>query len=272
MLNRFKAKTKYLIIIGILAFIAAMGTLVYAGAMAPSRPKINSRNISSDNKPIDSMVLLNNTYKSKGTLEQSPNGEITAKIVTKDGLKYDTVIFKGKDTIKALDLVDIFYTSIESTGWIDDTRYAICGHINPSLQIYVVLDASRNEIIGEYYGVGFTWNQKKDRLYYVETSPHFTAEKSSDKIMDSEGNIYYVSEPGISLSDKLAVSEDEKMFAFFVNDGSSELTRLYTGKLDNNQKIEIKSKTDAAIGDIKIKDEKSVEIENRVGKTSIYIQ
>lgn len=287
MVSKFKPNTKFFVIICILVFTVFTGTLVYAN-VASSTPETNNQSSEStapnsgstidvsdktteENQDTISYKSADDTYKSKGTSEKSPNGEITAVVVRKNGVKFDTIIFKGKDNnAQTIDLVNILYTGIERTAWIDDTRYTIYGHINPSLQVYVIVDAKKNEIVGKYYGVGFMWNQNKNKLYYVETSPYFAAKKSSDKIVDADGNIYYVTEPGVSITDKISISDDEKTFAFIVNDSNSESRKLYIATLNKDQKLEKQSEIDAAIGDIEINDNKSIKIITPDGTTNDY--
>lgn len=74
----------------------------------------------------------------------------------------------------------------------------------------------------------------------------------SDKIVDNDDHIYYESESGTTLGGKLAVSDDERTFAFYVDDSIKETRKLYIAGLNKNYKLEKRSELDVPYGDIRI--------------------
>lgn len=154
----------------------------------------------------------------------------------------------------------MWYTDLEKANSypINDTCYAIRGHINPSLEVYVVVDAVNGELIGKYHGVGFTWNKNRDTLYYVVNSPYFSTDRAKDKIVDNKGNIYYEADLNTTLTDKMIISEDEQTFAFFVNDLNER--KLYIAEMNKNKKLEKKSELSTPFGDIEFKSDKTVKV------------
>jgi hypothetical protein len=177
-----------------------------------------------------------------------------------NGYLFDSVLIKRQDRFEGLiALEDIFYTNIENTEWLDNTRYAVHGHVNPSLEVYILIDVQKREIIGKYYGIGFTWNKNKDRLYYIEGSPHYGGQVLS-KIINNEGHIYFETQQGESILDKLAVSDDEQTFAFYIDDLKGESRKLIVTIIDRNKKLQKKTAIDAQFGDIEIINNKTIKI------------
>jgi hypothetical protein len=159
----------------------------------------------------------------------SPNHELEASIIRKDGMKYDSLLITGQDRADCVLLEDIFYTSVLNLTWIDDSRVALLGHLNPSSNVYVILNSKTLSIDGSYYGLGFTWNKSKDRLYYVATSPHFSGEQGGDKIVDNDGYVYYEADKNTMISDQaLSVSEDEKTISFTIRDINTDSEQSIT--------------------------------------------
>jgi hypothetical protein len=241
-----------------IAILILTSSLVYANITPSTDEKegVPASTITEQTATTD--ALLDEAYVSKGISVNSPNGETNAEIIKKNYSKFDSIILSKNNESQIVDLENIIYTSIVSYSWIDDVRFAICGHINPSLNVYVVIDTKSKKIIGEYYGIGFTWNQNKDKLYYIQTSTYFGDGKVNDKIVDNIGNIYYETEPGISMTDKLSISDNEQTFVFFVNDSISNARKFYITTLNKNNKLEKKTEIDAPTGDIKINMDKII--------------
>lgn len=196
--------------------------------------------------------LLNN-YVSLGHYTKSPNGEVSAEIVREEGCPFDSVFVKRQDRFEGLvALEDIFYTNIENIEWLDNIRYAIRGHVNPSLEVYILINTQKIEIIGKYFGRGFTWNKGKDRLYYIEDSLDYG--QTLSKIINHEGHVYFETQPGESILDKLAVSDDEQIFVFYIDldDSKGGSRKLIVTEIDGNKKLQKKTAIDAQFGDLEI--------------------
>ncbi len=225
--------------------------------------KQNEIKVETGSEFLNNNVSLN--YYSK-----SPNGEVSAEVVRENGYLFDSVLIKRQDRVEGLiALEDIFYTNIENTEWLDNTRYAVRGHVNPSLEVYILIDTQKREIIGKYYGIGFAWNKNKDRLYYIEASPHYSGQALS-KIIDNEGHIYFEAQQGESILDKLAVSDDEQTFAFYIDDLQGGSRKLIVTKIDRNKKLQKQTTIDNQFGDIEIINNKTIKITPPGGAVYYY--
>ncbi len=256
MIKRFNNKKKFIIISStILVLLTGSVYAVNIENESIINDVYNQSLVEDVELPID-VPLFNRTIT-------SPNGEISAEIIREKDMFVDSIIItdKNKEPLKVV-LENILYTSIESFSWVDDTRIALCGNVNPSLQVYVVIDASKGEIIDRYDGVGFTWNENKDKLYYVITSPYFSEQRVSDKLVDDNGDVYYETEDGKSMTDVIAFSEDEEDFAFFVHDNNSNERKLLVAKKEKGKKLKIKSESRPSFGKIKFNKDKSLRIED----------
>lgn len=275
MIKGFNKKRILAFSVYILLLTSLTGSLIFAHVEANMQDKNDTSVMAETTIPITETTSPfedseNKTYKRKDVSSKSPNGELNAEVVRKDSFKFDSVVFTDKNSkSQVVDLVNIIYTSIVSASWIDDIRYGICGHINPSLNVYVVVDTKINQIIGEYYGLGFTWNLNKNKLYYIQTSPHFADEIVSDKIVDNDDHIYYESESGTTLGGKLAVSDDERTFAFYVDDSIEETRKLYIAGLNKNNKLEKRSELNVPYGDIRI-EKNNIIITEQDGNSKVY--
>lgn len=190
-------------------------------------------------------------------------------MVREEGYLFDSVLVKGQDGLgEFIALEDIFYTNIENTEWLDNTRYAIRGHVNPSLGVHILINIEEKKITGKYYGIGFSWNKNKDRLYYIEASPYY-GEQVLSKVMDNEGHIYFEAQQGESILEKLAVSADDQILAFFIDD-SGRSRKLIVIKMDMNNKLQKKIAIDAQFGDIEIIDNKTIIITSPGGTNYYY--
>ena len=98
----------------------------------------------------------------------------------------------------------------------------------------------------------FTWNNDKSKLYYIESSPHFAVEKTRDKIVDNKGNVYFESESGTSLLNELALSDDERTFAFFIDYENDR--NLFVGKIGQYKKLHKITEISIDVGKIKFED------------------
>ena len=225
--------------------------------------KKNVINVEKGSEFLNNYVCLNHYSK-------SPNGEVSAEVVRENGYLFDSVLIRRQDRFEGLiALEDIFYTNIENTEWLDNTRYAVRGHVNPSLEIYILIDTQKREIIGKYYGIGFAWNKNRDELYYIETSPPYSGQVLS-KIINNEGHIYFEAQQGESILDKLAVSDDEQTFAFYTDDLQGGSRKLIVTKIDRNKKLQKKTTIDSQFGDMEIINNKTIKITPPGGAVCYY--
>ncbi|TYQ15062.1 UNVERIFIED_CONTAM: hypothetical protein Cloal_1468 [Acetivibrio alkalicellulosi] len=219
--------------------------------------------------------LLGEEIKEDGVDDyiQSPDGKMFAKVVRRDVGIFDSILItdKQEESYKVV-LENIIYTGINDFYWVNNNLIALCGHKNPSANIYVVVDAYYKEIIGEYYGLAFTWNKNKDKLYYVKTSPHFGSVSIGDKIVDTEGNVYYETDESELLTSSLAISEDELNFVFFVRESNAYGYKLVIAKMGDDKKLKKMAELNTSYGEIKFIDNISftiTDIEGGIKKYSI---
>lgn len=114
------------------------------------------------------------------------------------------------------ELTDIFFTSLSDFRWMDEERVVLEGHINPSLNAYIIYDLERGSC-EEYYGLFFTWDSSCETLYYVQTAPHFAAESIPERILDQNGTVYYETAQGEQLVNSLVMDETGGFMGFFVH-------------------------------------------------------
>lgn len=217
-------------------------------------------------EPTASSLNNNDTYIKKGHFAQSPNGEMTAEVIREKDLFFDSILItdKNKENFKII-LENIMYTSIESFSWIDNNRIGLCGEINPSVKVYVVIDTNGKSIVGEYDGIGFVWNKDKNKLYYI-----MTGFEVIDKIVDNEGNTYYEAESGTSIIGTIAITEDEEKFAFFVNENSQNKRKLILAKMGLDKKLKKELEIDAQFGSIKFNGSNSLSVTGIDGSITNY--
>ena len=217
-------------------------------------------------EPTASSLNNNDTYIKKGQFAQSPNGEMTAEVIREKDLFFDSILItdKNEENFKIV-LENIMYTSIESFSWIDNNRIGLCGEINPSVKVYVVIDTNSKSIVGKYDGIGFVWNKDKNKLYYI-----MTGFEVIDKIVDNDGNTYYEAESGTSIIGTIAITEDEEKFAFFVNENSQNKRKLIIAKMGLDKKLKKELEIDAQFGDIKFNGNNSLSVTGIDGSITNY--
>ncbi|HWP98800.1 MAG TPA: hypothetical protein VN426_18310 [Syntrophomonadaceae bacterium] len=262
------------LIFSCILLVAIIGvSLVYVNTKKNEDKISAEQNIAAEVEPkkvIEKSPDIKNNYVSQNDYSKSPNGDVSAEVVRENGSLFDSILIKNKDNGEGLIALDnISYTNIERTDWLDNTRYVVCGHVNPSLEVYIVIDTQKRQIIGKYYGIGFTWNKDKDKLYYIETSPHFS-EPGPDKIIDDESNIYFETQKGEFILDTLAISDDEQTFAFYIDNSESESRKLIVAKMNKNRKLQKQTTIDAQFGDIDFTNNKSIQITASDGTVYYY--
>lgn len=201
---------------------------------------------------------------------KSPDGKMKAEVVTEKDKFHDSIIVTDKNNNSSkIELVNMLYTGIMGFSWIDNTRVALLGHVNPSLNRYIVVDAYKKEVIKEYNGLGFTWNKDKNKLYYVVPAPHFAVGEAVEQIVDSDGHVYYETKKNETLTDTLAISQNEQNFVFLVNN-NDDSRKLIIAKLGADKKLEKKSELDVRYGDIEFMDNEHFTITDSDGNALEY--
>jgi len=158
-----------------------------------------------------------------------------------------------------IELEDKVYTSILRFDWIGNKYIGLWGHMNPSQDVYILVDPYEKKVVNNFYGLGFTWNYEKTELFFITKGPHYGEKSSSDKIVDDDGNIYYEAENGESLLDKFSVSENGENFAFFLE--SDNDIKLYVTKMVDN-KLEKIGEFNAPYGNIEFSDRNTLSIKD----------
>lgn len=104
-------------------------------------------------------------------------------------------------TAKTEDIVleDSHATTYVEIVWLDHERIGIVGHVNPSLdELYVINISNYHHEV--YHGIGFTIDQLTGKVVYTLPQPHFgEGEQGKNKIIDSDGNIYYESPANVMI-------------------------------------------------------------------------
>lgn len=78
---------------------------------------------------------------------------------------------------------------------LSDDNLIVIGHINPSLDVYQKFDVSTKELVEEYYGYDFI--EDGERIFFVQAPQHFSGLSGHNRIMDSNGNMFYESGDGV---------------------------------------------------------------------------
>src|SRR5690606_1206615 len=121
--------------------------------------------------------------------------------------------------------------------------------------------------ISTYYGLGFIWDSHGQELLYNETKPHFgEGAKGNNKIINSEGHIYYESPSNVLILGGPNIDSERKQIAFFEADLSSETINLVLANKDSNvNKLQgiNKIKWSGSIGKIEWKTNELITIHSR---------
>ncbi len=190
----------------------------------------------------------------------SVDGSISARVARKAGQSFDSVIFSSNDAgMKLVELSNINYSNIEYSEWIDEERYGICAHINPSQEVYIVVDSIEAKVIDKFYGLGFFWSNNKERIYYVNSgSPD--SDSSNDQIVDSLGHVYYDAGDEHTITSVMKASNDEKTFAFFVNHIENNIRELIIAEMNESRKLIPLSEKESPIGEILFMNDNKVKV------------
>ncbi len=138
---------------------------------------------------------------------------------------WSEILIKNGDSIKTVSLDNELFTAVYSINWSDEDTLEIVCHVNPSMDVMLIY--SEENGLTKYYGAFFTKNVD-NKLYYVETAPHFGTEKVPEKLLDSENNVYYQTEKGVKFNSDIAVCGD--YIAFYESDGESTTLKVINVK------------------------------------------
>ncbi len=80
---------------------------------------------------------------------------------------------------------------IDKLDWIDSNRIGVAGSMDPSTDVYRIIDITSGKEIKSYFGAKFVWSSSKDKIamrgWYPQDAP---AEIKSDYIQINEESIY----------------------------------------------------------------------------------
>jgi len=107
-------------------------------------------------------------------------------------------------------------------------------HVNPSLDVYCLLDANKLQKVKEYYGIGFVWDSRKENIYYALPQPHFSNLKGREKIYKNDQVIFETSDSESILKGPY-ISENNDI-AFYTKDVNAEdEVKLNIGKVKDEK-------------------------------------
>lgn len=131
-------------------------------------------------------------------------------------------------------------TDILKIEWINDDTVAIISHINPSLLYLCLYNASNNKIIDKKYGDQFDWDSDNNNdMLYVQHSPHFSNFRGNDKILNSNDEVLYTTDPNVIVSD---ITKKDNTVCWMTKDTKNNEFDINQGKLNSN-KLEITKKS-----------------------------
>lgn len=86
----------------------------------------------------------------------------------------------------------------------------VIGHVNPSMQIYQRFDSETGEEEQTLYGYGFT--DADHKLIFVQSPQHFSGVSGHDRLVDSEGSVYYESPENVVILSDLSFDGKHILF------------------------------------------------------------
>lgn len=209
---------------------------------------------------------------------ESPNGNDIAYLVrsTNPELKKSDDIYienKINGKIKVLSLENIVFTSELKLEWFNYNYVAFTGHINPSLDVYVVFNSNSGERVCKYYGIGFIRDKSNLHTYYTLPQPHFCDLLGKYKIYE-DNTIIYESGNNVIILGGPAINDEDNKFVFFEKEIKSENVKLVVGEKQQNQKIKIvkKIKWDKFIGEIKFSNENIIDIDTQTNHAKFDVE
>lgn len=150
--------------------------------------------------------------------------KMVGQVIHLEGEDFYTLCLTSSDSDTAYIILEGAY-QVLSMEWLNNDRYlCMTSHINPSMNVYTVVDVKDDNALQSYYGLGFTWNADWSNLYHIEPAPHFS-DDTTDKLVDSHANILYQTDNGNRLSGTITVTPNDKYIACEVatTEASAEL-------------------------------------------------
>ena len=93
---------------------------------------------------------------------------------------------------------------------LSDNLLTTIGNVNPSMQIYQKFDIETGALINTLYGYGFI--DMDDKIAFVQAPQHFSGVVGFNKIVDSEGNVYYESPENVVILSDLSYNDGRFVF------------------------------------------------------------
>jgi hypothetical protein len=203
--------------------------------------------------------------RKKTLVTRAPDGKKIAYLVNSNRLeqKFDHMYVENIQASepKILSLENISYTCGLKIEWINNNIIAFTGHVNPSLDVYVVFNSDSGKRILEYYGIGFKRDKSNLHTYYTLPQPHFSDTLGNDKIYE-DNNIIYESDKSTNILGGPAINEEGNKFVFFERKINNDNVKLVVGEKQQNGKIKINKKIiwDKLIGEIKVINDNTIDI------------
>jgi hypothetical protein len=117
-----------------------------------------------------------------------------------------TVENKEGESVKIL--LNENVSHVEKIEFLPDNQLEVIGRVDPEFLACEIFDIDAGDLIGIYYGYGFT-HLENGGMIYVLPGPHFSGnDRGSDKIVDQSGNILYESEPGVRIMKTQSLGDD----------------------------------------------------------------
>ncbi len=136
--------------------------------------------------------------------------------------------------IKKIRLENITFSSVNGLEWLNNSMIGFYAHVNPSLDVYCLLDANKLQKVKEYYGIGFAWDSRKENIYYALPQPHFSNMKGREKIYKNDQVIFETSDSESILKGPY-ISENNDI-AFYTKDINAEdEVKLNIGKVKDEK-------------------------------------
>ncbi|SCY37645.1 hypothetical protein [Alkaliphilus peptidifermentans] len=197
---------------------------------------------------------------------ESPDGKNQAFLRLSDREKtiFDDIVVVDLESKKArvLSLDNVWYTTVLGVQWLNSDLIAFTGHVNPSLEVYVVFDAGTGDRIRKHDGVGFVWDKEMHHVYYSLPQPFFSEVRGNDKIMEDDDTVLYETDSDVLIIGGPALSESGEMYFF---EWSEKKNKVSLVKAERNPKEKLKNikkfDWDKPYGDIKVKGDESILVE-----------
>ncbi len=264
--KKYKAYFFIFFLCSSIAFGAFMLSSMDWNSMKISSIQVSLSNEENPLKIMDNQIsykgkVLTSTPEKKYYPSLSPDGQKIAYMTMEDIWGSIKIIDVGTGKIVPASLYNVSSGSTYGLEWLGNTRIAYYGHMNPSLDIYAIYNASNGELIDKYYGFGFGWDESKSHIFYVQSQPHFSNITGKDKVM-MDNEAIYASDSNTDILGSLSVSPKGDKLAFFeetTNSGKRIL--VYIDRQTKNKPQTVKKVTwDYPIGEIAINDDDTITV------------